>query len=142
MHGCSQGEACIGYDEIRRYGQCAGGTHPTGMHSCFHGISFRVSLSVSVNVSLDMFASCTFPLDPLAHAHAHPTHSVHFCCMNVVKYYPLSCKTYLYYSIDRIQLLLEIQALFTPTDLNIHDAIESQITRFKSTSQWLVLVRT
>ena len=26
--------ACGGYDEIRRYGQWAGGTHPTGMHSC------------------------------------------------------------------------------------------------------------
>ena len=58
-----------------------------------------------MNVSLDISASCTFPLDPLAHAHAHPTHSIHFCYMNVVKYYPLFCKTYLYYSIDKVQLL-------------------------------------
>ena len=50
MHGCSQGVcvvaprgacvvaprgACMGYDEIRRYNQWAGGTHPTGMHSCY-----------------------------------------------------------------------------------------------------------
>ena len=28
------GGSCVGYDEIRRYGQWAGGTHPTGMHSC------------------------------------------------------------------------------------------------------------
>ena len=28
------GGACMGYDEIRRYDQWAGGTHPTGMHSC------------------------------------------------------------------------------------------------------------
>ena len=50
MHGCSggghawlllggacvvaPGGACMGYDEIRRYDQWAGGTHPTGMHSC------------------------------------------------------------------------------------------------------------
>ena len=33
MHGCSKG-ACMGYDEIRRYDQGAGGVHPTGMHSC------------------------------------------------------------------------------------------------------------
>ena len=31
----ARGGACMGYDEIRRYGQWAGGTHPTGMHSCF-----------------------------------------------------------------------------------------------------------
>ena len=31
--GCSRG-ACVGYDDIRRYGQWAGGAHPTGMHSC------------------------------------------------------------------------------------------------------------
>ena len=30
------GGACMGYDEIRRYDQWAGGTHPTGMHSCSH----------------------------------------------------------------------------------------------------------
>ena len=49
MRGCSGGRgvggrawllrggggACVGYDEIRRYGPWAGGTHPTGMHSCF-----------------------------------------------------------------------------------------------------------
>ena len=42
MRGCSggvcvvaAGGACIGYDEIRRYDPWAGGTHPTGMHSCF-----------------------------------------------------------------------------------------------------------
>ena len=29
------GGACMGYDEIWRYDQLAGGTHPTGMHSCF-----------------------------------------------------------------------------------------------------------
>ena len=29
------GDSCVGYDEIRRYDQWAGGTHPTGMHSCF-----------------------------------------------------------------------------------------------------------
>ena len=91
---------------------------------------------------LSHFASCIFPLDPLAHAHAHPTHSVHFCYMNVVEFYPLFCKTCLYHSIDGIQLLLEIQALFTPTDLNIHNDIESQITQFKPMSQWLVLVWT
>ena len=42
MCGCSGGHAwllwgggaCVGYDEIRRYDQWAGGTHPTGMHSC------------------------------------------------------------------------------------------------------------
>ena len=34
MCGCSRG-ACVGYNEIRRYGQWAGGMHPTGMHSCF-----------------------------------------------------------------------------------------------------------
>ena len=34
VHGCSGGHACVGYDEIRRYGQWAGSTHPTGMHSC------------------------------------------------------------------------------------------------------------
>ena len=42
VHGCSQGHAwllpgrgaCVGYDEIRRYDQWAGGTHSTGMHSC------------------------------------------------------------------------------------------------------------
>ena len=28
------GGACMGYDEIWRYDQLAGGTHPTGMHSC------------------------------------------------------------------------------------------------------------
>ena len=28
------GGACMGYDEIRRYDQRAGGMHPTGMHSC------------------------------------------------------------------------------------------------------------
>ena len=33
VHGCSWG-VCMGYDEIQRYGQWAGGTHPTGMHSC------------------------------------------------------------------------------------------------------------
>ena len=26
---------CVGYDEIRKYDQWAGGKHPTGMHSCF-----------------------------------------------------------------------------------------------------------
>ena len=56
MHGCSRGHAwllpggmrgfsgvcmvapggaCMGYHEIWRYGQWAGGTHPTGMHSCW-----------------------------------------------------------------------------------------------------------
>ena len=34
MCGCSRG-ACMGYDEIRRYNQWAGGMHPTGMHSCY-----------------------------------------------------------------------------------------------------------
>ena len=35
--GCAWllGGACMGYDNIRRYGQWAGSTHPTGMHSCF-----------------------------------------------------------------------------------------------------------
>ena len=44
--GCSGGAcmvalggACVGYDEIRRYGQWAGGTHPTGMHSFQYVIS-------------------------------------------------------------------------------------------------------
>ena len=56
MHGCSGGGhvwllpgwacmvaprgACMGYDEIRRYDQWAGGTHPTGMHSCYHLLLF------------------------------------------------------------------------------------------------------
>ena len=31
---CVVGGACVGYDKIRRYDQWAGGTHPTGMHSC------------------------------------------------------------------------------------------------------------
>ena len=50
MDGCSQGGgcmvaprghawllwgACMGYNKIWRYNQLAGGTHPTGMHSCF-----------------------------------------------------------------------------------------------------------
>ena len=36
LGGCmvARGE-CMGYDEIWRYGQWAGGTHPTGMHSCY-----------------------------------------------------------------------------------------------------------
>ena len=40
MRGCCWGDAwllwgaCMGYDEIQRYDQWAGGTHPTGMHSC------------------------------------------------------------------------------------------------------------
>ena len=47
MHGCSRGVCMValgghawllwggmGYDEIRRYGQWVGGTHPPGMHSC------------------------------------------------------------------------------------------------------------
>ena len=49
MHGCSGGcawlllgGACMRYDEIWRYDQWAGGTHPTGMHSCF-GIIFEMS---------------------------------------------------------------------------------------------------
>ena len=51
--------ACMGYDEICRYGQWAGGTHPTGMHSChlllwcllnesyifmFHNISYYITI--------------------------------------------------------------------------------------------------
>ena len=42
MCGCCWGAcmvaprgACMGYNEIWRYDQWAGGTHPTGMHSCF-----------------------------------------------------------------------------------------------------------
>ena len=49
MHGCSRGSAwlllgghawllpggaCMGYNEIQRYGQWVGSMHPTGMHSC------------------------------------------------------------------------------------------------------------
>ena len=41
VHGCSWGNmcgcfrgVCMGYDEIRRYDQCVGSMHPTGMHSC------------------------------------------------------------------------------------------------------------
>ena len=33
VHGCSRG-VCVGYDEIWRYDQWAGSTHPTRMHSC------------------------------------------------------------------------------------------------------------
>ena len=42
MYGWSRGAcmvaggACMGYDDTQRYGQWAGGTHPTGMHSCLH----------------------------------------------------------------------------------------------------------
>ena len=35
--------ACVGYDEIRRYGQWAGGTHPTGMHSCWWFFSQKLT---------------------------------------------------------------------------------------------------
>ena len=34
VRGWSRG-VCMGYNKIWRYGQWAGGTHPTGMHSCF-----------------------------------------------------------------------------------------------------------
>ena len=41
--GCSWGPCvvaarvvCVGYEEIWRYDQWAGSTHPTGMHSCYH----------------------------------------------------------------------------------------------------------
>ena len=39
------GGACMGYDEIRRLDQWAGGTHPTGMHSC-SVLSFLIDLHV------------------------------------------------------------------------------------------------
>ena len=51
MRGCCQGVCmvaargvCVGYDEIRRYYQWGGATHPTGMHSCciyHHSLSFK-----------------------------------------------------------------------------------------------------
>ena len=31
---CVAKGVCVGYDEIQRYDQLAGGTHPTGIHSC------------------------------------------------------------------------------------------------------------
>ena len=40
------GGACMGYDEIRKYDQCAGGTHPTGMHSCITSV-FKVRYEFS-----------------------------------------------------------------------------------------------
>ena len=36
VHGCYGGGACVGYDEIWRYDQLAGDTHPTGIHSCLY----------------------------------------------------------------------------------------------------------
>ena len=35
------------YDKIRRYDQCAGGTHPTGMHSC-SGVCEQNSVVISI----------------------------------------------------------------------------------------------
>ena len=43
MCGCSRG-ACMGYDEMWRYGQWAGSTHPTGMHSCFFWVFLLLSI--------------------------------------------------------------------------------------------------
>ena len=37
-----KGGGCMGYDEIRRYDQWAGGTHPTGMHSCDRSVVIGV----------------------------------------------------------------------------------------------------
>ena len=63
MHGCQgaymvaggmhvEGGACVGYDEIWRYDQSAGSTHPTGMHSCGQiSIPGSGSKSVSSNVN-------------------------------------------------------------------------------------------
>ena len=45
MHG--EGGACVGYDKIRRYDQCAGGTHSTGMHSC-SGVCEQNSVVISI----------------------------------------------------------------------------------------------
>ena len=39
MHGCLKGACMVAPEgcawDTTRYGQRAGGTHPTGMHSCF-----------------------------------------------------------------------------------------------------------
>ena len=40
----ARGGACVGYDEIQRYGQWAGGTHPTGMHSCYYTKNYVINL--------------------------------------------------------------------------------------------------
>ena len=61
VHGCSGGDCVVapgehawllqggirgccwgGMHEIRRYGQWAGGTHPTGMHSCLDELPFNM----------------------------------------------------------------------------------------------------
>ena len=63
MCGCSGGHAwllpggaCVGYDEILRYGQWAGSTHPTGMHSCSCLVSLPWSFP-STKLHCVLFAS-------------------------------------------------------------------------------------
>ena len=49
---CMVRVAWVGYDEIRRYDQWAGGTHPTGTHSCF---LMQQQLPTPVDVQLKTF---------------------------------------------------------------------------------------
>ena len=48
------GGACVGYNEIWRYDQWAGGMHPTGMHSCFL-ISLSLHFFISIYLSINLF---------------------------------------------------------------------------------------
>ena len=41
--------ACVGYNEIRRYDQSAGGTYPIGMHSCLILLSLPGQYAIGNN---------------------------------------------------------------------------------------------
>ena len=82
--GCSRGACmvspggCMGYEEIRRYDQWAGGTHPTGMHSCFKKMKFRTrGIREPMAVSFETFRAsdapgvCISPEDLTSHNKCH-----------------------------------------------------------------------
>ena len=60
MHGCSQGGCVVALGEgacvvfLMRYGQLAGSTHPTGMHSCFFSFHRQESNQLR-NIYISLF---------------------------------------------------------------------------------------